>query len=68
MYNLRKAYKHTDTIVESVEHRQDLAMRPNYPLLQYNNASALSFPLLATDGNTSRYSPLHIPALHLKSQ
>ena len=68
MYNFREACKHTDTIVKSVEHKWDLALRPNYPLLHHNYTSAPSIPLLALAGNASRYSPLHIPPLHLQLQ
>ena len=68
MFNLREACDYAGTIVKSIEHGWDLALRPNYPLLHSNQTSAPSVPSLTPTGNASRYSPLHIPPLKLQLQ
>ena len=68
MYYLREACKHAGTIVKSIGHGQDLALRPNYPLLHHNYTSGPSIPSLTLGGDASRYFPLYIPTLNLQSQ
>ena len=68
MYSPREACEYAGTIVKSSEHEQDLALKPNYPLLYYNHASAPSIPFFSPTGDASRYSPLHIHPLYLQLQ
>ena len=47
MYNLKEACQHAGTIVKPFEHRQNLTLRPNYPLVHYKLTSALIIPSLS---------------------
>ena len=68
MYNFKETCKPAGTTVKSIKHGQNLALKPNYPLIHHNYPSALSIPSLNPNRDTARYSPLYIPPFHLQSQ